>query len=77
VYSHHPHEILGPEIAPWPQSYRTVPLPGFSGQSDPRQFFVSYEAAILSARGDDLVLAKSFIIATDEAAAQWYSLLSP
>jgi hypothetical protein len=38
---------------------------------------MSYEAAILSARGDDLVLAKSFIIAADEAAAQWYSLLSP
>jgi hypothetical protein len=38
---------------------------------------MSYEAAILSARGDDSVLAKSFIIAADEAATQWYSLLSP
>jgi hypothetical protein len=38
---------------------------------------MSYEAAILSAGGDDSVLAKSFIIAVDEAAAQWYSLLSP
>jgi hypothetical protein len=38
---------------------------------------MSYEAAILSASGDDSVLVKSFIITADEAAAQWYSLLSP
>jgi hypothetical protein len=38
---------------------------------------MSYEAAILSASGDDSMLVKSFIIAADEAAAQWYSLLSP
>jgi hypothetical protein len=30
---------------------------------------MSYEAAILSAGGDDSVLVKSFIIAADEAAA--------
>jgi hypothetical protein len=38
------------QITPWPQSYRPVPLPRFSGQSDPRQFLMSYEAAILSAQ---------------------------
>jgi hypothetical protein len=38
---------------------------------------MSYETVILFVRGDDSVLAKSFIIAADEAAAQWYSLLSP
>jgi hypothetical protein len=38
---------------------------------------MSYEAAILSAGGDDSVLVKSFIIAADEAATQWYSLMSP
>jgi hypothetical protein len=65
------------QITPWPQTYKPVPLPRFSGQSDPRQFLMSYEAAILSASGDDSVLVKSFIIAADEAAAQWYSLLSP
>jgi hypothetical protein len=65
------------QITPWPQTYRPVPLPRFSGQSDPRQFLISYEAAILSAGGDDSVLVKSFIVATDEAAAPWYSLLSP
>jgi hypothetical protein len=30
---------------------------------------MSYEAAILSARGDDSVLVKSFIVIVDEAAA--------
>jgi hypothetical protein len=30
---------------------------------------MSYEAAILSASGDDSILVKSFIIAADEAAA--------
>jgi hypothetical protein len=38
---------------------------------------MSYEAAILSAGSDDSGLVKSFIIAADEAATQWYSLLSP
>jgi hypothetical protein len=65
------------QVTPWPQSYRPVPLPRFSGQSDPRQFLMSYEATILSAGGDDSLLVKSFIIAADEAAAQWYSLRSP
>jgi hypothetical protein len=37
---------------------------------------MSYEAAILSAGGDDSVLVKSFIIAADEATSQWYLLLS-
>jgi hypothetical protein len=38
---------------------------------------MSYEAAILSPGGEDSVLVKSFIIASDKAATQWYSLLSP
>jgi hypothetical protein len=29
------------QITPWPQTYRLVPLPRFSGQSDPRQFLMS------------------------------------
>jgi hypothetical protein len=57
------------QITTWPQTYRPVPLPRSSGQSDPRQFLMSYEAAILSAGGDDSLLVKSFIIAADEATA--------
>jgi hypothetical protein len=73
-----PKSLLSQEIqiTPWPQSYRPVPLHRFSGQSDPRQFLMSYEATILSAGGDDSVLVKSFIIVDDEEAVQWYSLLS-
>jgi hypothetical protein len=37
------------QITPWPQSYGPVPLPRFSGQSDPKQFLMNYEAAILLA----------------------------
>jgi hypothetical protein len=65
------------QVTPSPQSYRPVPLPRFSGQSDPRQFLMCYEAAILSVGGDDSMLVKSFIITADEATVQWYSLLSP
>jgi hypothetical protein len=36
-----------------------------------------YEAAIASARGDEATLAKSLIINQDDAAANWYSRLSP
>jgi hypothetical protein len=36
-----------------------------------------YEAAIASARGDEATLAKSLIINLDDAAANWYSRLSP
>jgi hypothetical protein len=38
---------------------------------------MSYEANILLAGGDDSVLVKSFTIAANEAAVQWYPLLSP
>jgi hypothetical protein len=65
------------QVTPWPQSYMPVPLPRFSGQSDPRQFLMSYEVAILSAGGDNSMLVKSFIIVADEATVLWYSLLSP
>lgn len=36
---------------------------------------MSYETAIASAGGDDVVLEKSFIIACEGAAQNWYSLL--
>jgi hypothetical protein len=36
-----------------------------------------YESAVNSARGDDVVLAKSFIIACEGPVLNWYSLLQP
>jgi hypothetical protein len=58
------------QVTPWPQTYRPGPPPKNSGHSDPRQFLLSYEAAILSVGGDDSVLAKSYIIAAEDSAAQ-------
>jgi hypothetical protein len=36
-----------------------------------------YELAVNSARGDDVTLAKSFIIVCDVPVLNWYSLLQP
>ena len=68
---------IGLQTAPWPATYKTVTLPKFNGQTDPQQFIMSYEAAVASTGGDDVVLAKSFIIACEGAALNWYSLLPP
>jgi hypothetical protein len=38
---------------------------------------MSYEVAVNSAGGDDIALAKSFIIACEGLVLNWYSLLSP
>jgi hypothetical protein len=38
---------------------------------------MSYEAAIASAGGDEATLTKSLIISLEDAAANWYSKLSP
>jgi hypothetical protein len=54
-----------------------MPLSRFSGHSDPRKLLISFEVMNLSARGDDSVLVKSFIIVPDDAVTQWYSVLSP
>jgi hypothetical protein len=44
---------------------------------DPRQFIMSFEAAVASARGNDTILAKSFVIAAKGDALAWYSMLRP
>ena len=38
---------------------------------------MSFEAAVASARGNDTVLAKSFVIVAEEDALAWYSMLRP
>jgi hypothetical protein len=38
---------------------------------------MSYEAAVNLAGGDDVTLAKSFIIACEGLVRNWYSLLPP
>jgi hypothetical protein len=38
-------------------------IPTFDDQSDPRQFLMSFEAAIISGGGDETTLAKSLVMA--------------
>ena len=38
---------------------------------------MSFEAAIVSAGGNDTVLAKSFVITVEDDALAWYSMLRP
>jgi hypothetical protein len=57
--------------------YKQVSLPKYNGYGNSIQFLMSYEAAVNSARGDDVALAKSFIIACEGPVLNWYSLLSP
>jgi hypothetical protein len=67
----------GIQTSPWTVTYKSVTLPKYNGKSDPRQFIMSFEAAIASARGNDSVLAKSFVIAAEGDALAWYSMLKP
>jgi hypothetical protein len=67
----------GIQTSPWPVTYKPITLPKYNGKSDPRQFIMSFEAAIASARGNDSVLAKSFIIAAEGDALASYSMLKP
>jgi hypothetical protein len=68
---------LGLQIAPWPPKYKPVSLLKYNGYGNSRQFLMSYEAVVNSAGGDDVALAKSFIIVCEGPVLNWYSLLSP
>jgi hypothetical protein len=65
------------QYIPWPTSYKPIQLPKFNGSTDPRQFIMSYEAAIASAGGNDAVMAKSLVIACEGAALAWFTRLPP
>jgi hypothetical protein len=65
----------GIQTSPWPPSYKPITLPKFNGRSDPRQFIMSFDAAVAFAGGNDTVLAKSFVIAAKGDALAWYSML--
>ena len=66
---------LGLQTAPWPSKYKPVSLPKYNSFGNSRQFLMSYEAAVASAGGDDVALAKSFIISCVGPVLNWYSLL--
>jgi hypothetical protein len=67
---------IGLQTAPWLPKFKPVSLPKYNGFRNSRQFLIRYESAVNSAGGDDVALAKSFIIACEEPVLNWYSLLS-
>jgi hypothetical protein len=68
---------IGLQTAPWPPKFKPVSLPKYNGFGNSRQFLMRYESAVNSAGGDDVALAKSFIIACEGPVPNWYSLLPP
>jgi hypothetical protein len=65
---------IGLQIAPWPPKFKPVSLPKYNGFGNSRQFLMRYESAVNLAEGDDIALAKSFIIACEGPILNWYSL---
>jgi hypothetical protein len=68
---------IGLQTAPWPSMFKPVSLPKYNGFGNSRQFLMRYESVVNSAGGDDVALAKSFIIACEGPVLNWYSLLQP
>jgi hypothetical protein len=68
---------IGLQTAPWPSKFKPVSLPKYNSFGNPRQFLMRYESTVNSAGGDDVALAKSFIIACEGPVLNWYSLLKP
>jgi small-conductance mechanosensitive channel len=56
---------IGLQTAPWPPKFKPVSLPKYNSFGNSRQFLMRYESAVNSAGGDDVALAKSFIIACE------------
>jgi hypothetical protein len=69
--------FIGLQTAPWPSKFKPVSLPKYNGFGNSRQFLMRYESAVNSTGGDDVALAKSFIIACEGLVLNWYSLLQP
>jgi hypothetical protein len=47
--------------AQWPLGYKFNIMPTFDGQTYPRQFLMSFEAAVISRGGDETILANSYV----------------
>jgi hypothetical protein len=68
---------IGLQTAPWSPKFKPLSLPKYNGFGNIRQFLMRYELAFNSAGGNDVTLAKSFIIACEGPVLNWYSLLQP
>lgn len=67
----------GLQKAAYPSQFWMGTIPKFRGDSDPRQFLMSYETAIASAGGDEITLANIFACALEGTTLTWYFNLSP
>jgi hypothetical protein len=56
---------IGLQTTPWPPKFKPVSLLKYNGFENSRQFLMRYESALNSAGGDNVALAKSFIIACE------------
>jgi hypothetical protein len=65
---------IGLQTAPWPPKFKPVSLLKYNGFGNSRQFLMRYKSALNSAGGDDVALAKSFIIACEGPVLNWYFL---
>ena len=52
-------------------------LPTFAGDTDPREFFKTYETAMESCGGGEAIKAKAFPMAAEGIAGAWYTRLPP
>jgi hypothetical protein len=50
-------------------------IPTFDGQSDLRQFLMSFKATVISGGSDETILVKSLVMSVKGPAQQWYSSL--
>jgi hypothetical protein len=50
-------------------------IPTFDGESDSRQFLMSFEATVITEGGDETTLAKSLVMTIKGLAQHWYSSL--
>jgi hypothetical protein len=53
---------LGLQTAPWQPKFKPVSFSKYNRYGNSIQFFMRYESAVNSTGGDDVALAKSFII---------------
>jgi hypothetical protein len=63
------------QLAQWPIGYKFNMIPTFNGESDPRQFLMSFEAPVIAGGGDETTLAKSLVMAVKGLAQHWSSSL--
>jgi hypothetical protein len=70
---------LSPQLqaSPWPANFRAGTYPKYNGSTNLAQYIMSYQVVVALSRGDDVTMAKSFIIALKGPALTWYTRLPP